>query len=242
MAFHFGPRYSFLVSLDAGNSISYPGSGNIWYDISGRYNANLVSYNGTGSPPIYNSANGGYFMYDGIDSSADSSLPFASYIFSKNEITLESWIYHNNLDTLSGNNPGGVQRYVGTYSSYPDREQCIIRTATYVGIGSIHFYIVTGTNTYNFLTAYDELSVDTWYHIVGTWNGNTLKIYKNGTEVASSYVGNLQMITSAADYYSVGGRGYETISGNIAQARIYNRALTQEEISKNYYQSLARYT
>lgn len=49
-----------LLYLDAANSTSYPGSGTIWYDLSGNGN-NTTSTAGT----TYNSANGGYFDFNG---------------------------------------------------------------------------------------------------------------------------------------------------------------------------------
>lgn len=48
--------------LDAGEPASYPGSGTTWTDLSGSAN------NGTlGNGPTYNSANGGYITFDGVN-------------------------------------------------------------------------------------------------------------------------------------------------------------------------------
>ena len=70
MAFHCGPRQGQIISsgsilyLDALNPASYPGSGNIWYDISGQ-NAHGTLINGT----TWNSE--GYFSFDGINDGVD---------------------------------------------------------------------------------------------------------------------------------------------------------------------------
>lgn len=49
-----------LLYLDAANATSYPGSGTTWYDLSGNTN------NTTGTTgATYNSANGGYFDFNG---------------------------------------------------------------------------------------------------------------------------------------------------------------------------------
>jgi hypothetical protein len=59
------PTNGLILHLDAGNRQSYPGSGTVWYDISGQgANADLV--NGV----AYNSA--GYFFFDGTDDIANS--------------------------------------------------------------------------------------------------------------------------------------------------------------------------
>ena len=47
-----------LLYLDAGNSASYPGSGTVWYDLSGNTNNTTGTSNTT-----YNSGNGGYFNF-----------------------------------------------------------------------------------------------------------------------------------------------------------------------------------
>lgn len=59
------PTNGLILHLDAGNPQSYPGSGTVWYDISGQgANADLV--NGV----TWNSS--GYFFFDGADDIANS--------------------------------------------------------------------------------------------------------------------------------------------------------------------------
>jgi hypothetical protein len=59
------PTNGLILHLDAGNRQSYPGSGTVWYDISGQgANADLV--NGV----TWNSS--GYFFFDGTDDIANS--------------------------------------------------------------------------------------------------------------------------------------------------------------------------
>ena len=49
-----------ILSLDAANPKSYPGSGTIWSDISGNnYSASLIN------SPTYSPANGGTIFFDG---------------------------------------------------------------------------------------------------------------------------------------------------------------------------------
>jgi hypothetical protein len=49
-----------VLSLDAGNPVSYPGTGDVWYDLSGN-GRNFTMYNSL----TWNS--GGYFSFDGVD-------------------------------------------------------------------------------------------------------------------------------------------------------------------------------
>ena len=74
-----------VLYLDAGNSLSYPGSGTIWTDLS-RSQVSGSLLNG----PTYNSANNGSIVFDGsndyVDCGNNSSLN------APDEITLSAWI------------------------------------------------------------------------------------------------------------------------------------------------------
>ena len=62
----FGPKLSaadnLVLALDAGNLISYPGSGTTWTDLSGNRNNGTLT-NG----PTFDSANGGSIVFDGTN-------------------------------------------------------------------------------------------------------------------------------------------------------------------------------
>ncbi len=70
---------------------------------------------------------------------------------------------------------------------------------------------------------------DRWYHVVGIYDGQYLKVYVNGTLAASKNVGALIIDTNSNPF--VIGRIYGTYwNGKIDKVRIYNRSLTQTEI------------
>jgi len=63
MSVNYNPRTvtdGLVLCLDAGNRKSYPGSGTVWTDLSGRGNTGTLT-NG----PTYSSANGGSIVFDG---------------------------------------------------------------------------------------------------------------------------------------------------------------------------------
>lgn len=79
------------------------------------------------------------------------------------------------------------------------------------------------------------LSLATWYHIVGTYDGSLMSLYVDGqlaaTQPASIQIGQNNMPLS------IGGRlGINSFNGVIDEVRVYNRALTETEI-QNLYQS-----
>lgn len=63
-----------VVALDAANTKSYPGSGAIWYDITGNGN-NFALVNS----PAWSNANGGVFTTNGINSAITSSYSTSKY-------------------------------------------------------------------------------------------------------------------------------------------------------------------
>ena len=74
-----------------------------------------------------------------------------------------------------------------------------------------------------------------WYHIVGTYDGTSQKIYINGSlENTQARTGSINLTNKVLDvgrYNSSSGTEY---TNQIAQPRIYNRALTAAEVQKNY--------
>ncbi len=75
----------------------------------------------------------------------------------------------------------------------------------------------------------------TWVHIAGTYDGTTFRIYINATQEATS--SSTGVLYNSPDPLEIGRHGYgaiDELNGPIAQPRIYNRALTAEEVSRNY--------
>ncbi|MBD3184813.1 hypothetical protein GF312_21200 [Candidatus Poribacteria bacterium] len=82
----------------------------------------------------------------------------------------------------------------------------------------------------------EDIPLEDWLHLVGTWDGKTVKYYENGVAVktyslSSNFVGgNLFFgIGDRAD-----GKNTDTIQGYIDEVRIYEKALTQAEVQQNF--------
>jgi hypothetical protein len=79
------------------------------------------------------------------------------------------------------------------------------------------------------LTAPSPVPLNAWTHLACTFNGTTAKLFVNGTEVASRP--ETTPITTSDEPAHIGGNFYgEWFPGRIDEVRIYNRALTEEEI------------
>jgi hypothetical protein len=214
-----------VLCLDAGNTKSYPGSGTTWTDLSGRGN------NGTlVNTPTYNSS--GYFDFDYTQSenvtfSSSSSLQFLN----RSPYTLEAWVYPTR-------NPG-ENNWTGIF----DREDSSIGSRDGY---NVYFLGSAGTNTYFFterfvagtvanpsVTLVQSVTVNNWSHIVATYDGTTLSLYRNGSLVGTpaTSTGN---ITNTSKSLTIGVRGGNYFGGRISNAKIYNRALTPSEIQQNF--------
>ena len=93
------------------------------------------------------------------------------------------------------------------------------------------------------------LSYNTWYHMVITYNGTTLKGYINGAEVASASVTYdsphddgltvQHLLWGAATLTNMGDGTY--YNGRMAEIRTYSDALTAPEVLANYNTTKSRY-
>ena len=158
-----------VLYLDAGDPASYSGSGSVWIDTIGGKTFNLV--NG----PSYGPGFGGILNFNassGQYAQCNTSLPNLS------NWTVSVWNYYD------GTNVGGAP--------------CIV-TEIYPGSTSnINYSIGVNNSGFNagfFNGAWREsgtysLSPNNWYFIVGTYDGNTLKLYINNTLVGTgNYTG-----------------------------------------------------
>ncbi|MHC4535676.1 MAG: LamG-like jellyroll fold domain-containing protein, partial [Planctomycetota bacterium] len=128
-------------------------------------------------------------------------------------ITLSAWVWHNSFIT------GQPERYVTVRS-----EIAVIRKES---DERLHFYIKTG-GILRHLRAGSVLTEGYWYHVVGTWDGTTQRLYLDGVEIDSQTPGGV--LDSAFDGAHISSEN-EPINGLLDEVRIYNRALSAEEIA-----------
>ena len=138
-------------------------------------------------------------------------------------ITLESWVYWN-----------GESGYFGFIGKWINTANRCYLMATEPG-NLIAFYISKNGSAL-VQNSYTRLSATGWYHFVGTEDGTNLKLYVDGVlvDTETSISGNI----FDSDYNVEIGRYNNSTSqeytNQIAQPRIYNRALTAAEVLQNY--------
>ena len=76
----------------------------------------------------------------------------------------------------------------------------------------------------------DSVPVDSWHHIMGTWDGRMMRLYVDGEKVKDAqFSGDITLSTRAYMGAHYGGTS-QFLPGRLDDVRIWNRALTQDEV------------
>ena len=137
-------------------------------------------------------------------------------------VSLECWVYRDGESGYFG--------FVGKWVNNGNRSYLIATEPSNV----IGFYV--SKNGSALVQNSYTLSASGWHHLVGTEDGTNLKLYVDGVLVDTDATTSGDIFTSA---YNVEIGRYNNSTTNeyanqIAQPRIYNRALTAEEVERNY--------
>ena len=222
MAFNYSPKTvtdGLVLYMDAANSKSYVSGSTTWNDISRGGNIGTL-LNG----PTYNSSNSGNIVFDGTD-----DYVTVTEIGQLTRFSIESWF----RPTTHPNNLAAV-----VTSVYPGTNGTVNFKIGYEGgSGMVGGTYIGGW----FLTPSVPTTLNTWQQVIFTYNGSSLAIYSNGVSGGSNaFVGTPN---SGGDGIRIG-RRWDTadyFTGNIAITRIYNRALSQQEITQNYNATKTRF-
>jgi hypothetical protein len=236
MGVTYNPRIvtdGLVLALDAGNTKSYPGSGTTWTDLSGNGNNGSLE-NGVG----YNSNNGGSLSFDGVNEHVSFSSASELQFLNRLPYTLEVWMYPTA-------NPGA-----STWTGIFNREDSSVGSRDgyniYLnGSASSTFYLATerfctGTATGVGYTYNESVLLNIWHHVVATYDGTTLRLYRNGEQLNSTTsTGN---ITNTSKTLEIGSRGSGSyFNGRLTGQKIYNKALTASEIQQNFNATRSRF-
>jgi hypothetical protein len=158
------------------------------------------------------------------------------------EITLEAWVNHINFT--------GSQAYINNWHSFTaDQRGVILRTFNSSSFPSFWWCWGTenGSNSYSAVSASNiTLSTNTWYHVVGTYKKNdAAKIYVNGNLINSATGTSVSkdIVYDTTNKFNVGQSNINSswMNGQISQAKVYNRALTANEVAQNFNALRGRY-
>jgi len=163
------------------------------------------------------------FEFDGnsgyVDCGDDPSLNITD------EITIESWVncvVEGKWDNLVGKGP---------------RDNNLRWNLFWVPDNKIRFNLGDGDSAY-YAWSDSALDIGKWYCIVGVYNRQHLRVFVNGVpqSIGDSFTGDI--VSTAGYKLEIGQNGsYDFLNGLIGEVRIYNRALSADEIRENMYRS-----
>ena len=204
------------------------GSGKALYRLEGNALDESGNYNGTliNAPTYANGRFGRCLFFNGINQGVNiSSLPDISV--GTSSFAMSVWVKPIN---------GGLEAANGTYSYIVG----LGNTALTLGLNTNSSSLLAGalaiTQIYpssDYGTALAIISDNQWHHVVVSSNGTTLTMYVNGSNVGTQ----TKRSTTANSLDTIGhndGAGGYSMNGSIDQLRIFNRALTQSEVTALY--------
>lgn len=207
-----------VFNLDAGSILSYPGSGDIWYDLSGGDDDGTLY-----SDASYSYGGGGSMSFDGVDDNVSTSIPIYG-----NNMTWEAWA------RCAGS--------VNTYNMFMGRH--LPYFGFYSGNSIVFSNYIGGVQRTIF--AWAGVTLNTWYHLVFTteYDGvnTTAKIYINSNLSSSGTWAGSQ---GNFNYAFTVGDGHPTtwypFKGDVSSVKIYNETLSESDISNNFEKTRDRY-
>lgn len=220
------------------------GSGTSATDSTGNGNTGTL----TNGPTWTTGRKGGALYFDGTDDYVE--VPYAGIDFERTEaFTISVWaIWEDYLP------PGWWQAIIGRYIVLPGpvgrgtlfahmKNADTYNNANSMGVwlmsGVAYSHIIVGTPTNSF-------PPDVWTHAVMTYDGsstaNGVKVYKNGvSQTLTVYFDSITSTIKTNTNWRIGDDyADDFLKGNMDDLRIYNRALTPDEVYNVYSSGLAR--
>ena len=216
-----------VLSLDAGDVSSYPGSGATWTDTIGGKVFTLFN------SPTYNSANGGYINFVAASSQYGFATSFDSVLTT---YTIEVW--HKFDGTLTGAAPVLFGEGRASYSNFMMGTTGGRTSPLKIQGGFWNGAWQQGTTDPG---DYFQPS-NGWYQFVLTYDGSNIKFYVNNTlqitktpsnfTIGSSGLGlNIMRRQDVANYWG----------GGVSIIRVYDTALDSTQVAQNYNAEKSRF-
>ena len=216
-----------VLHIDAGNNLSYPGTGVTALNIAG-VGATGILINGVG----FGVSSGGSFIFDGtndyIDCGTDSITDLATTTMTA-EVMFQTTGTPNRPHLINRGINGGQGQFA------------FISEAT--NPPTMRLYLDTGSGWLLAAVGSTTIQNNQWVYAAAVYNGSNAYIYVNGVlDTFSAFSGTLRSVPSNS--VTVGfftGSGAHYLNGKISYARLYNKALSSTEILQNYNALKGRY-
>ena len=210
--FQGGGTPSLVLSLDAGNVLSYPGTGATWSDLTIFNNDTFFTSNN----PTYSVSGGGSFQFGDVDDAFILSATANGFPLGDSQYTMEAWF---NPDNLSQSTSLVLYGTLGT------------NTANVMGISNNNIVIDWSNNV--LFSPTQSMIPGNWYYIASTYDGTDRKIYLNGSLIASDTPGVTNSV-EFGDYFTIGYFMGQSFTGKISIVKLHTKSLSGSRLLSNF--------
>ena len=189
-------------------------------DLAGNDDNGLFGNGTVANMPVYDFYNNGTLRFDGVN----------DYIFLNNSqlniassITVEAWVKYN---AQGGYNARAYS--VITCKGYP--WTWLLEDQS----GQFNFRISTSVTADSNVNSSYSHGLNTWNHVVGTYDGTSQKIYVDGILRSSTSLSGTINVSSNDALVGIYNYGDYCLTGNVGVVRVYQKALSAAEVAQNY--------
>jgi hypothetical protein len=253
MATSDGPsiiKNGLVLCLDAADKNSYPGSGTVWFDLSGNNN------NGVLDDSVYVSVNGG--VIECVDNSnLGSRINFGSLNLNTPSVSIEYWFKMTSNPNVSGDNEFRFMAFkTNNFFNYMEQSRVINFT---VVKGGTQFRRIGDTGdgvfAHGINVAGSPFVIGDWYHCVFIYNQDDGRgsYYCNGNFIRTGLMrtqnspftaitpGPIDSSNTSFIFSRYNDPIRRFFPGYLASLKIYNKPLSAQEVKQNYNVMKSRY-
>jgi len=196
-------------------------SGTTAADSSGNNNTGTLTNGPTWATGKINNA----LSFDGTD----DYINLGNMNVSGSGITIAAWVkadtFSSSIDT----------RFISKANSTNEQSHYWMLGQTNSGGDKLRFRLKAGGSTQTLIASSGNLPLNIWFHAIATYDGSTMRLYKDGIEVGSvAKSGTIDINATVPANIGRNPDGSNHIDGAIDEARIYNRALSASDIQALY--------
>ena len=165
---------------------------------------------------------GNSFVFDGVDDYVE--VPSSDVVQPRTALTIEGWVYADGTQA-------GQAGIVGTWDDNSGANRTFL---FWLLDGRLSLYISPDGGSYRDATDPTPLPVNRWVHVAGTYDGATIRVFRDGVEVVS--VPYSATISANNRPFTIGrteggSNGSDYWKGAIDELSLYDHALSASEIA-----------